>query len=193
MTRGSYSYSRDNWVISTKELKMLIDSARFKQIKILLVILYYTGCRYVEAKRLKINNIIIEEDYITFNIKNAKRKDKSMRQLKIPRSVPYMEMVINFVEDRERRQTAGIADENLFMEFNYRKGIYELELACKNADIPLSFHAFRKSRATAIANSGVNANALAGWLGHKSLNMSVWYVQNSTALTKDITESFKNE
>jgi len=192
---GKYSYQRDNWVITKSEFKQFVDNADLKQTKIIFILMYYTGARFTEILRLRTSNFIFEEDYLTITIRNAKRKDNSVRQLKLPRGLFLMDIVEGYILDREVRVKAGIADNNLFDiqdKKAYNFFYYKLKKICKSVDNPISFHAFRKSRATEIANAGHSANQLAGWLGHKTLNMSVFYVQNSTALTRDITESFRN-
>lgn len=198
---GAYGYSRDNWIISKEELKQLVDNASLKQLKVMLIVMYYTGARFSEVLKLKTTNFIRGDDgIVTIIIKNAKRQDKSIRQLRIPEHVYLWKIVQDYLEDRELRVKVLMASTALF-DYEFLDGTkavynffyYRFRKLCKEVDNPMSFHAFRKSRATAIANKGHSANQLSGWLGHKNLNMASWYIQNSSALTKDITESLKNE
>jgi len=192
MTQGAYSYERDVWEISEEEFKQLFINSRFEQMKALLSILYYTGARYNEARTLKMSNVLIEDDYITFFIKNAKRKDNTRRAIKLPRKLKYLDYFEKYYKNRELRIVADNASTQLF-EFNYWKGINELRRTCKIADLKLSFHAFRKSVGTKIAERGHSAYQIQNWLGHKTPATAFYYIQNSTRVTRDITEGFKED
>lgn len=194
MTRGAYSYERDQWIISEEEFKQMYDTARFKQIKIILLILYYYGLRYNEARTLKTNNILINEEKreITIITKNAKRKDNSIRQLTQSIDLPFMKDLVKYVENRELRKYAGIADNNLF-DIKYWKGINELRWICKETDNKISFHAFRKSIGTRLAQWNHSAIQIQNWLGHRTPNTAFYYIQNSGVVTKGITDKFKEE
>ena len=192
MTQGAYSYERDIWEISEEELKLLLEHSRFDQMKALLSILFYTGARYNEARTLKMSNVLIEDDYITFFIKNAKRKDNTRRAIKLPRGLKYLDFFERYYKNRELRIMADNASTNLF-EFNYWKGINELRRTCKLADFKISFHAFRKSVGTKIAERGHSAYQIQNWLGHKTPATAFYYIQNSARVTRDITEGFKED
>lgn len=192
---GKYKYVRDNWIITKSEFKQFVDNAELQQTKVMFILMYYTGARFTEILKLKTSNFIFDEDYITITIRNAKRQDNSVRQLKLPRGLYLFDYAEKYLKERDIRIKAGIATNELFDikgKSAYNFFYYRLKKVCKSVDNPISFHAFRKSRATSIANKGHSANQIAGWLGHKTLNMSVYYIQNSTALTRDITESFKD-
>jgi len=198
---GKYSYSRDNWIISKEELKQLVDNTSLKQMKVLVIIMYYTGARFTEVLNLKTTNFIRGEDgNVTIIIKNAKRQDNSIRQLRIPEDIYLWSIVTEYLDDRELRIKVKMAPTDIFdhtflsdKKAIYNYFYYRFKKLCKKLDNPMSFHAFRKSRATSIANKGHSANQLSGWLGHKNLNMASWYIQNSSALTKDITDSMKED
>lgn len=198
---GAYGYSRDNWIISKEELKQLVDNAPLKQLKVMIILMFYTGGRFCEVLKLKTTNFIRGEDgIVTISIKNAKRKGNSIRQLRIPEHVYLWNIVQDYLEDRELRVKVLMASTALF-DYEFLDGTkavynffyYRFRKLCKEVDNPMSFHAFRKSRATIIANRNHSAHQIMGWLGHSTPNSATVYIQNSTALTRDITESLKNE
>jgi integrase len=190
--KGSYSYERDIWTISLTEFKQMFDNTDLKQIKTFLTIIYYTGGRYDEIRQLKLNNVVIEDEYIIFFIKNAKRKDNSRRELKIPIGMPYMDYVVEYIKERQLMHKIELATEHLF-DFNYWFGIDELRRICKKTGNKISYHAFRKHIGTKIALKGHAAHQIRAWLGHKTPATAFYYIENSGRITESITEGFKEE
>ena len=111
---GKYGYERDNWIITKSEFKQFVDNAELQQTKIIFILMYYTGARFTEVLRLRNSNFIFEEEYLTITVRNAKRKDNSVRQLKLPRGLYLMDIVERYILDRKVRVKAGIASSNLF-------------------------------------------------------------------------------
>lgn len=172
---GKYGYEMKT--IEPAEFEDWLAKARVIQLKVMLVVLYYTGIRIGEALSLRPQDITNTEDgYIHIDalvFKNKKMQGKR-RALDIPLSVA----TVNLKEYALHRQGEGY-----HTIFDYGKRWFEYRF--KELSPELSPHRFRHNRLSRLAESGVDSYAIRDWAGHSDTRPASAYIQVSGILARN--------
>ncbi len=157
--------------------------------KLIINILYQTGCRKAELIFLKTYDISYSRFEITFMGKGKKERN-------VPISPELVNDIKTYVEIRKDliKEIEAIPD-NLFLSSKGKemqpKAIYNIvkdQLHLLSTSDKKSPHVLRHTFATHMLNNGADINAIKELLGHASLAATQVYTHNSIARLKEVYE-----
>ena len=160
--------------LSRAELESFINAAFEKSAKVglMMMVLYETGCRVDEFCHLEFDDIYFQEcKIIVRNGKGDKRRE-----------VPVSKSLIKSLKIWLNNRTHGF----LFINTRYRKfSARSIQLICKElrqaAGIKLDItpHTLRHTRATLLAEDGLEKDLLAKFLGHSKTETTEIYTNTA--------------
>ena len=177
-------------VLSSKEVELLLDQPKDVDLKgtrdkAMLEFAYATGMRVTEIISLDIDNVNLEEGYVTCKSGNKQR------------TIPLGTMALNALKEYiEDARDILIKDENqkaLFVNVNggrlTRQGFWKIikyykEQAHITKDI--TPHVLRHSFATHLLQNGADLKAIQTMLGHSDISSTQVYMQFQDGGLKDI-------
>ena len=177
-------------VLSSKEVELLLDQPKDVDLKgtrdkAMLEFAYATGMRVTEIISLDIDNVNLEEGYVTCKSGNKQR------------TIPLGTMALNALKEYiEDARDILIKDENqkaLFVNVNggrlTRQGFWKIikyykEQAHITKDI--TPHVLRHSFATHLLQNGADLKAIQMMLGHSDISSTQVYIQFQDGGLKDI-------
>ena len=160
--------------LSRAELESFINAAFDKSAKVglMMMVLYETGCRVDEFCNVETEDIYFQEMKI---IVKSGKGDKR-------REVPVSKSLINSLKIWLDNRTHGF----LFINTRYRKfSARSIQLICKDlreaAEIKLDVtpHTLRHTRATLLAEDGLEKDLLAKFLGHSKTETTEIYTNTA--------------
>ena len=157
--------------------------------KLIVNILYNTGCRKAELIALKLSDINYNRSEITVMGKGKKERN-------IPISAELVDDIKKFVEVKhDFFKDQIVLAPNLFLSSKGKemqpKAIYNIvkdQLHLLSTSDKKSPHVLRHTFATHMLNNGADINAIKELLGHASLAATQVYTHNSIARLKEVYE-----
>lgn len=176
-------------VLTTKEIKDLIENTSNYRNKLIIEFMFSTGVRVSECVNMKIMNLNFEE--FTGNVVGGKgNKDRI-----IILSKKWVENYKKYLEEREKKIKSGF----LFCSDNGKSLSVDtiqkfLKISAKKAGLTkkISPHKLRHSFATSLLENDVNIRYIQQLLGHANLNTTQIYTKVNTNKLKEITNPLDN-
>ena len=172
--------------LSYEELRVIFDSIDIKRDcglrnRLLIEMLYATGCRVSEIANIKIDDINFNNNSIKIFGKGSKER------------IVYFGDYARFYLDMYLNQNINNNSKYLFVnEKNEKMDITEIEKIIKDIVYNLSIkshvtpHTFRHTFATHLLNNGADIKTVQELLGHSSLNTTGIYTHVSNERLKEI-------
>jgi integrase/recombinase XerC len=177
--------------MQTAKLILEPDMSEFEILrnKLIIKILYNTGCRKAELISLKITDINFERGEIMLFGKGKKER-------KIPISIELKDDIQKYISVKNEYFKVSIDTfPNLFLSSKGKpmqpKSVYNLvknQLHLLTTSDKKSPHTLRHSFATHMLNHGADINAIKELLGHASLAATQVYTHNSIERLKEVYE-----
>jgi len=186
---GSY-FDNDKIVFFSKEqLKRLLDGIKNDFHRLAVLLLYETGARAEEARKLKFSDVEKSGRIKILTLKQRK-KNKVYRYLKI--SDKLLAMILDYriksgLADDDfilAKKTGGKAIARKTLEYILKRNV-ELVLGKEYLD-KAHPHALRHTRAIHLLDSGMNIMLLKNFLGHANIVNTLIYLKYSN---KDMAEA----
>lgn len=141
--KKNHNENLPNEVYSEEEIEKLIEVANSPRNKLLISLLYESGCRISELLNIRIKDINFEEDYAMINVMGK----TGNRSIPISKTIPLLTTWLNYYEDKDNKEA-------YLLPLSYANTSKILKRTFKRAGIdkPCNPHQFRHSRATELAN-----------------------------------------
>lgn len=169
-----------NEVYTTEEIDKLIDVANNPRDKLLISLLYESGCRISELLNVKIKDIKFEDDYAMINVMGK----TGNRSIPISKSIPLLKTWLNYY-DKDK--------ETYLLPLEYKNTSVILQKLFKKAGIdkPCNPHQFRHSRATELAKQLTEAQMkqFFGWTQNSNMAGVYVHLTGRDLVPKLITET----
>ena len=166
-----------NEVLTEEEIKQMISKARSSRDKVIINVLFESGCRISELLNIKIKDIAFEQDYAMLNV-NGKT---GQRKIPISESIPLLKVWLNENSDKDK--------EDYVFNIPYTTIDSLLKSLAKKCDItkPVNPHAFRHARASILALKLKQAQMelFFGWK-HGSNMPQIYYHLNPEDLIQEL-------
>ena len=157
-------YQKDiTHIVSKEEAEMMIERASNLRDKFLVAIFYLTGARINELTKLRRENITqfeyYGEEYIRIKLITEKRRKSGERfmiierTLEIPKTAPFMDIVLSYIEQIKEGPLIKITDRRIRQIFD------------KLSDRTICPNMFRHSRLVKLARAGATIDELMYWKG----------------------------
>lgn len=159
-------YSRHGKItkqLSILEFEDLTANIKDKKNLAFCVLLFYTGVRVSELLRATKEQFSFSEGNLIFNVGPRLKHGNETVPLKIPLSLKYMDIVMQFI--KHRKNEAKVFDFNRVTAWRLIRDYYSA--------YP---HYFRLNRITTFLEGGFNLIQVQNWTGQKSLNSINSYV-----------------
>ena len=176
----------------TQQERILIEKAAEKfprEVRTLIGILIFTGCRISEALALTSDRVDFDEGVIVFE--SLKKREKGIyRAVPVP---PRMLDMLNLVHSVRQTQEGG-KRKNKVQLWNYsratawRRVKEVLDAAGIEQSTKMSPKAFRHGFGVAAVSAGIPLNLVQRWLGHAQLTTTAIYADAVGAEEKKIAE-----
>ena len=177
-------------VLTSKEIELLLDQPKDVDLKgtrdkAMLEFAYATGMRVTEIISLNIDDINVEESYVTCNNGNKKRV--------IPLGTLSLNALIEYMKKARPILIKNEEDKALFVNINgkrlTRQGFWKIvkyykEQAHISKDI--TPHVLRHSFATHLLRNGADLKSIQTMLGHSDISSTQVYMQFKDENLKDI-------
>ena len=165
-------------ILSIKEMGKLLSGIDIKEelfLKVILEILYSTGCRISELENLKLNDINLKKGFITI-------KDNKERQERTAPLCDYSNSILtHFLENQTKENpflTGQKRNLNRWVNNRLKKKTEELGLPF------ITCHSIRHTIATHLLRAGAGLREVQEFLGHRK-------IKNTEIYTRVLTEDLK--
>ena len=167
-------------VLSQKEVRMLIQHAKTKKSRLLLMLLYSSGVRVSEALQLKINDLELEEKM------GWVRQGKGGKDRLIILSQKLVDELFFFVKGKKEDSYLFSKNDKILSTRNAQKIV---SATAKRAGITkkVSPHTLRHSFATHLLENGTDIRKIQVLLGHANLQTTQIYTKVSKEELKKVT------
>ncbi len=177
-------------VLTSKEVELLLEQPKNVDLKgirdkAMLEVAYATGMRVTEIISLDVEDVNIEESYITCNMGSKKRS--------IPLGSISLQSLVDYIE---KARPILIKDENdkaLFVNINgkrlTRQGFWKIVKYYKeqaHISKEITPHVLRHSFATHLLRNGADLKSIQTMLGHSDISSTQVYMQFKNENLKDI-------
>ncbi len=177
-------------VLTAKEVELLLEQPKNVDLKgirdkAMLEVAYATGMRVTEIISLNVEDVNIEESYITCNMGSKKRS--------IPLGSISLQSLVDYIE---KARPILIKDENdkaLFVNINgkrlTRQGFWKIVKYYKeqaHISKEITPHVLRHSFATHLLRNGADLKSIQTMLGHSDISSTQVYMQFKNENLKDI-------
>ncbi len=177
-------------VLTAKEIELLLEQPKDVDLKgtrdkAMLEFAYATGMRVTEIISLDVDDVNVEESYVTCNSGSKKRT--------IPLGSVSLQALVNYME---KARPILIKDENnkaLFVNINgkrlTRQGFWKIVKYYKeqaNISTDITPHVLRHSFATHLLRNGADLKSIQAMLGHSDISSTQVYMQFKNDNLKDI-------
>ncbi len=177
-------------VLTAKEVELLLEQPKNVDLKgirdkAMLEVAYATGMRVTEIISLDVEDVNIEESYITCNMGSKKRS--------IPLGSISLQSLVDYIE---KARPILIKDENdkaLFVNINgkrlTRQGFWKIVKYYKeqaHISKEITPHVLRHSFATHLLRNGADLKSIQTMLGHSDISSTQVYMQFKNENLKDI-------
>lgn len=157
-------------VITTEEVKSMIEKTYNVEHKVLIALLYITGARPVEILDLKANSFEITDNELRILVTTKKRGIN--RLLCFDMETPFVkDLIIPYVNDLVQKQKDNL--------FSFKTSDRVRQIVYSLSDNKITPYAFRHNRLTQLALSGATPYELMIWKGSKSLESVSPYIYRS--------------
>lgn len=177
-------------VLTAKEVELLLEQPKNIDLKgirdkAMLEFAYATGMRVTEIISLNIDDVNVEESYVTCNTGNKKRN--------IPLGSISLQALVDYIEKARPVLIKAENDKALFVNINgkrlTRQGFWKIvkyykEQAHISKDI--TPHVLRHSFATHLLRNGADLKSIQTMLGHSDISSTQVYMQFKNENLKDI-------
>ena len=183
-------------ILTEKEVKYLLTLPDLKtnegfRARVLLEVLYSTGCRASEARNIKLNDIdLINRELFIIDGKGGKDRV-------VPITRPCSKFLEIYIVNQRTQLLKGLNSDYLFVG---DKGIrFHKEKVCKivrqytteaKFDKKITTHSLRHTCASHLLNKGASIRLIQELLGHESLNTTEKYTRVSIGDLKNALDKF---
>jgi integrase len=177
-----YGFKRQTRRIEHAEMNRMLDKIEGgRSMRALVAFLYLTGARISEALAMSTEHVAVDKNDAHLTITTLKQKKRggpfrNTRTLVFKRGTPYLDLFMNYwdncVDDDVGRMFG-------FDRFQVWRAIHKVNDAC-------SPHIFRHSRLQKLADGGANAHEIRLFAGHKRVETSTHYIEQSPKITEKL-------